>query len=96
MKQKIAERDAQRSGGQTVIGTTVLQQQTTIQAASITQGNQLIVADHPTLTSDYATMTSDYATLTSDFDSTVGLGVSLHTRSSRASQSDMEFSESYL
>lgn len=34
-------------------------------------------------------------TTTSDFDSAIG-GLSINTRSSRASQSDIEFSESYL
>lgn len=35
-------------------------------------------------------------TTTSDFDSAIGGAVSILTRSSRASQSDFEFSESYL
>lgn len=35
-------------------------------------------------------------TTTSDFDSAIGGGISNYTRSSRASQSDFEFSESYL
>lgn len=35
-------------------------------------------------------------TTTSDFDSAIGGGLSIVTRSSRASQSDIEFSESYL
>lgn len=35
-------------------------------------------------------------TTTSDFDSAIGGGLSIITRSSRASQSDIEFSESYL
>lgn len=35
-------------------------------------------------------------TTTSDFDSAIGGAISICTRSSRASQSDIEFSESYL
>lgn len=35
-------------------------------------------------------------TIASDFDSAIGGGISVYTRSSRASQSDFEFSESYL
>lgn len=39
---------------------------------------------------------ADGVTASSDFDSAIGGAVSVYTRSSRASQSDFEFSESYL
>lgn len=51
---------------------------------SITQGKESLVVVQP-----------DHTT-TSDFDSAIGGGISIYTRSSRASQSDIEFSESYL
>lgn len=41
-------------------------------------------------------ITSDYITGEGNSDSAIGAGISIYTRSSRASQSDFEFSESYL
>lgn len=51
---------------------------------AITQGKDSLVVVQPE------------QTITSDFDSALGGGISVYTRSSRASQSDFEFSESYL
>lgn len=45
---------------------------------------------------DSLTVIQGDPTTTSDFDSAIGGGLSVNTRSSRASQSDLEFSESYL
>ncbi|XP_055682900.1 gamma-aminobutyric acid type B receptor subunit 1 [Lutzomyia longipalpis] len=52
--------------------------------AAITQGKDTLVVIQPD------------PTTSSDFDSAIGGGFSTQTRSSRASQSDMDFSESYL
>ncbi|GAB0089072.1 gamma-aminobutyric acid type B receptor subunit 1 [Sergentomyia squamirostris] len=52
--------------------------------AAVTQGKDTLVVIQPD------------PTTSSDFDSAIGGGFSTQTRSSRASQSDMDFSESYL
>lgn len=89
LRQRFAEREAIKgSSGQTI--TTTIQNASDAQkiaptSLAITQGKtntlQVIQPD---------------PTTTSDFDSAYGGGVSSYTRSSRASQSDFEFSESYL
>lgn len=83
LRQRLAEREAaaKSSSGQTAQLTTETQ---LIAAKNLAQGKDalIIIAPDPTTASD--------------FDSAIGGGLSLITRSSRASQSDMEFSESYL
>lgn len=68
MKQRLAERDAIKGGGNNSINNV--------------PKDSLIVAD--------------FVTGEGTSDSAIGGGISLYTRSSRASASDFEFSESYL
>lgn len=84
LRQRLAEREAaaKSNSGQTAQLTTETQ---LIAAKNLAQGKDgaiVIIAPDPITTSD--------------FDSAIGGGLSIMTRSSRASQSDMEFSESYL
>lgn len=82
LRQRLTERESAAKGnsGQTAQATT----ETQLPAASnLAQGK-----DAPHIQPDPITA--------SDFDSAIGGGISIITRSSRASQSDFEFSESYL
>lgn len=91
LRQRLAERDVQKSDTQS--NTQLHLPQTNVNNTNSTlqqlgnqgkDGNLIVIqADHTT---------------TSDFDSAIcgGFSVSNCTRSSRASQSDIEFSESYL
>lgn len=83
LRQRLAEREAaaKSNSGQTAQLTTETQ---LIAATNLAQGKDTLVIIAPD------------PTTTSDFDSAIGGGISIMTRSSRASQSDMEFSESYL
>lgn len=82
LRQRVVERDTTTKGtsGQAQITET----QTALASLAITQGKESLVVIQP-----------DHTT-TSDFDSAIGGGMSFYTRSSHASQSDFEFSESYL
>lgn len=81
---RLQERDALRGGvtdGRIPPGST-LQQDSTANTGLTANKDTLIVAD--------------FITGEGTSDSAFGGGMSVHTRSSRASQSDFEFSESYL
>jgi len=81
---RLQERDALRGGvtdGRLPPGAT-LQQDSTANTGLTANKDTLIVAD--------------FITGEGTSDSAFGGGMSVHTRSSRASQSDFEFSESYL
>lgn len=85
LRQRLADRDA--TTNKTISGQTQIieKNQTAASTLAIAQGKnntlQVIQPDQTT---------------TLDFDSAYGGGISSYTRSSRASQSDLEFSESYL
>lgn len=94
LRQRLIDRDASKggTGGQTdaaanstsnnlATGTTTLAAPTTLALAQGKDSLNVVQADPATM---------------SDFDSALGGGVSTYTRSSHASQSDFEFSESYL
>jgi gamma-aminobutyric acid type B receptor len=84
IKIRLQERDALRGGvtdGRLPPGTTP-QQDSTANTGLTANKDTLIVAD--------------FITGEGTSDSAFGGGVSVYTRSSRASQSDFEFSESYL
>ena len=84
LRQRLIDRDATKGGnadGQQATAHTTIGATASL---AITQGKDALVIIQPE------------ATTTSDFDSAIGGAVSLYTRSSRASQSDFEFSESYL
>lgn len=66
------------------------------QTAQMTTDTQLIAATNLAQGKDALIIIASDPITTSDLDSAIGGGVSMITRSSRASQSDMEFSESYL
>lgn len=89
LRQRLTEREAAAKGnsGQTaqqvVAGETQLATATTA-TSNLAQGKDALHIIQP-----------DPITA-SDFDSAIGGGISIVTRSSRASQSDFEFSESYL
>lgn len=86
LRQRLVERDsAKANSGQTaqLATETHLAAPTTL---AITQGKK----------KDSLVVIQADPTTTSDFDSAIGGAVSILTRSSRASQSDFEFSESYL
>lgn len=80
LRLRIVERDT-TTKGQTQIVEIQTGAPTTL---AITQGKDSLLVIQP-----------DHTT-TSDFDSAICGGLSIYTRSSRASQSDIEFSESYL
>lgn len=86
LRQRLIDRDAAK--GVAVTGHTANDATNSQLAAptslAITQGKDSLIVIQP-----------DPAT-NSDFDSALGGGISIYTRSSRASQSDFEFSESYL
>lgn len=83
LRQRLTEREAAAKGnsGQTAQAATETQLTT---PSNLAQGKDapLIIQPDPITASD--------------FDSAIGGGISIITRSSRASQSDFEFSESYL
>lgn len=64
--------------------------------AQLTTDTQLIAATNLAQGKDAVVIIAADPTTASDFDSAIGGGFSNMTRSSRASQSDMEFSGSYL
>jgi hypothetical protein len=78
----VAEKEGAKSG---VGPAQIAETNANMAKLGITQGKDSLVIIQP-----------DHTT-TSDFDSAIGGGISsVYTRSSRASQSDIEFSESYL
>lgn len=81
LRQRLAEREAAAKSNS---GQTAQTETQLIAATNLAQGKDVLVIIAP-----------DPITA-SDFDSAIGGGLSIMTRSSRASQSDMEFSESYL
>lgn len=78
----MVEREATTKNSSGNAATTEIQ--LTTQAANLAQGKDALIVIQPE------------PTTTSDFDSAIGGGLSILTRSSRASQSDADFSESYL
>lgn len=66
------------------------------QTAQLTTETQLIAATNLAQGKDALIIIAPDPITASDFDSAIGGGFSIMTRSSRASQSDVEFSESYL
>lgn len=80
LRQRLVDRDAAKGTGATNNDSQAVAPTT----LAITQGKDSLIV-----------IQAD-PTTTSDFDSAIGGGLSINTRSSRASQSDIEFSESYL
>lgn len=66
------------------------------QTAQLATETQLIAATNLAQGKDALIIIAPDPITASDFDSAIGGGLSVMTRSSRASQSDVEFSESYL
>lgn len=83
LRQRIVERDAaaKSNSGHT---------------AQLTTEPQLTVTKNVGQGKDAPVIIQPDPITASDFDSAIGGGLSIVTRSSRASQSDFEFSESYL
>lgn len=81
LRQRVVDRDATKGAGATNNDSQTAAAPTTL---AITQGKDSLIV-----------IQAD-PTTTSDFDSAIGGGLSINTRSSRASQSDIEFSDSYL
>lgn len=91
LRQRLTERDASKGGSALATSAVIGGLAATTLDASITpttlgnnQGKGALIPIQP-----------DHTT-TSDFDSAIGGGISQYTRSSRASQSDIDFSEEYL
>ncbi|XP_068081779.1 gamma-aminobutyric acid type B receptor subunit 1 [Anabrus simplex] len=80
LKQRLQERDAMKSG---TAGATAPQQQDTAPSTGLTFTKESLIV-------------ADFLTGEGTSDSAIGGGTSVYTRSSRASQSDIEFSEPYL
>lgn len=83
LRQRLVERDSAAKGNS---GHT----------AHLTTDTQLSAATNLAQGKDALVIIQQDPITASDFDSAIGGGLSIITRSSRASQSDFEFSESYL